>query len=330
MIEKLKGRGLQFVVLGGLLVNVAFATPVSAQPYPTKAVTFVVPFPPGGRSDLTARVVAQFLKAELGQPVVIVNKAGASGVLGAKEVAKASPDGYTLGFFSTGFLATHYTVPTPTNVEEYDFVASINMDPAAVAVPAAKGWKRLEEMVDYSKKNPGKLRVGTTPGTSSHIFAAAFARAAGLEVLYVPYRGGGDRAPALAGGHIDADFDIVATLKSMAEAGKVRIMGIASDRRVDLYREIPTMREQGVDLVISSWHGIFTPKGTPASVIATLSSALEKTSRNPQFLEQMGKSLLGVRYMNQQFFARFFAEQDALFKPLIQKLGLYVAPATPR
>lgn len=329
MIEKLKGRGLQFVVLGGLLFNVAFATPVSAQPYPTKAVTFVVPFPPGGRSDLTARVVAQFLKAELGQPVVIVNKAGASGVLGAKEVANASPDGYTLGFFSTGFLATHYTVPTPTNVEEYDFVALINMDPAAVAVPAPK-WKRLEEMVDYSKKNPGKLRVGTTPGTSSHIFAAAFARAAGLEVLYVPYRGGGDRAPALAGGHIEADFDIVATLKSMAEAGKVRILGIASDRRVDLYREIPTMREQGVDLVISSWHGIFAPRGTPAPAVATLSAALEKTSRNPQFLEQMGKSLLGVRYMNQQDFARFFAEQDALFKPLIQKLGLYVAPATPR
>lgn len=330
MIERLKGRGLQVVVLGGLLFNVAFATPVSAQPYPTKAVTFVVPFPPGGRSDLTARVVAQFLKAELGQPVVIVNKAGASGVLGAKEVANASPDGYTLGFFSTGFLTTHYTVPTPTNVGENDFVALINMDPAAVAVPAAKGWKRLKEMVDYSKKNPGKLHVGTTPGTSAHIFAAAFASAAGLEVVYVPYRGGGERAPALAGGHIDADFDIVATLKPMTEAGKVRILGIASDRRVDLYREIPTMREQGVDLVISSWHGIFAPRKTPASAITTLSTALEKTSQNPQFLEQMGKSLLGVQYMNQQDFARFYAEQDALFKPLIQKLGLYVPPAPSR
>lgn len=330
MIEKLRGRHLQVAMLCGLMLNVAFADLVSAQGYPTKAVTFIVPFPPGGRSDLTARVVAQFLKAELGQPVVMVNKAGASGVLGAKEVAKASPDGYTLGFFSTGFLTTHHTVPTPTNVREYELVSLINMDPAVVAVPAAKGWKRLEEMVDYGKKNPGKLRVGTTPGTSTHIFAAAFVTAAGLEVLYVPYRGGGERAPALAGGHIDADFDVVATLKSMAEAGKVRILGIASDRRVDLYREIPTMREQGVDLVISSWHGMFAPKGTPASVIATLDAALERTSKNPQFLEQMGKTLLGVRHMNPQDFARFFAEQDALFKPLIQKLGLYVPPAPSR
>lgn len=314
----------------GLLSLAILPTSLVAQAYPTKAVTFVVPFPPGGRSDLTGRVVAQFLKAELGQPVVIVNKAGASGVLGAKEVANASPDSYTLGFFSTGFLTTHYTVPTPTNVGEYEFVALINMDPAAVAASGAKGWKRIEEMVDYGKKNPGKLRVGINPGSSAHIFAAAFARAAGLEVIYVPFRGGGERATALAGGHIDADFDIVAPLKSMAEAGKVRILGIASDRRVDLYREIPTMREQGVDLVISSWHGIFASKGTPAPAVATLSAALEKTSRNPQFLEQMGKILLGVRYMNQQDFARFYAEQDALFKPLIQKLGLYVAPATPR
>lgn len=306
------------------------AVPVAAQAYPAKPVTLVVPFPAGGRTDLTARVVAQFLKGELGQPVVVVNKPGASGVLGAKEVANASPDGYTLGMFSTGFLTTQYTVPTPTNVREYELVALINMDPAAVAVPATKGWKTLEEVLDYGRKNPGKLKVGINPGSSAHIFAAAFARAADLEVVYVPFRGGGERTAALAGGHIDADFDVVAPLRAMAEAGKVRILAVAAERRADLYRDIPTMREQGVGLVISSWHGVFAPKGTPAPVVATVGAALEKVSKDPQFIEQMSRVLLGVRYMNQREFTRFFAAEDEVFRSLIQALGLYIAPATSR
>ena len=306
------------------------ALPAFAQTYPSKAVTFVVPFPAGGRTDLTARVVAQFLRAELGQPVVVVNKPGASGVLGAKEVSNSSADGYTLGFFSTGFLTTQYTVPTPTNVRDYELVALINMDPAAVAVPVARGWKNLEEFLDHGRRNPGKLRVGINPGSSAHIFAAAFVKAAGLDVVYVPFRGGGERTTALAGGHIDADFDIVAPLKPMAEGGKVRILAVASDRRVDLYKDIPTMRERGVDLVVSSWHGVFAPKGTPATAIATLEAALERLAKTPQFVDQMGKILLGVRYMNRQEFSRFFADEDAGFKPLIEKLGLAVAPAASR
>ena len=302
------------------------AAPLVAQAYPTRAITFVVPYPAGGRTDLTARVVAQSLKAELGQPVVVINRPGASGVLGAKEVAGANPDGYTFGVFSTGFLATQYTVQTPTNVKDYDLVALVNMDPAAVAVSAQKGWKTLEELVDYGRSNPRKLRVGTNPGSSAHIFAAAFAKAAALDVVYIPYRGGGERTTALAGGHIDVDFDIVAPLKPMADAGKVRILAVESDRPVTLYKHIPTMREHGVDLVITSWHGIFAPKGTPAPAIAAMNTALEKASGNPQFVEQMGKILLGVRYMNQQDFTRFFAQEDAVFKALIQRLGLSLAP----
>jgi len=315
----------KFVMLTGLALA-ALVQAAYAQPYPSKAVTFVVPFPAGGRTDLTARVVAQYLKTELAQPVVVVNKPGASGVLGAKEVAGAAPDGYTLGFFSTGFLTTQYTVPTPTSVREYDLVALINIDPAAVAASAARGWKTLNEVISYGKKNPGGIRVGINAGTSAHVFAVAFCNAAGLDVIYVPFRGGVERAAALAGGHIDLDFDIVAPMKPMLEAGKLRVLGVASDRRVELYQDIPTMREQGVDLVISSWHGVFAPKGTPVATITALNGALDKIARNPQFIEQMGALLLGVRYLNQQEFVRFFQEQDALFKPLIDKLGLAVVP----
>ncbi len=300
-----------------------------AQGYPAKSISFIVPYPAGGRTDITARAVGHFLHEELGQTVVVVNKPGASGVLGAKDVAAATPDGYTLGFFSTGFLTTQYTVPTPTSVKEYELVALINFDPAAVATYAANGWKSLRELVDHARKNPGTLRVGINAGSSAHIFAAAFVAKAGLEVLYVPFRGGGERTPALAGGHIDADFDIVAPMKPLVDAGKLKVLGVASDRRSELYKDIPTMREQGVDLVISSWHGIFAPRGTPANVVTSLNAALEKVARNPKFTEQMAALGLGVRYMNSREFSQFFADQDALFKPLIEKLGLAVTAKQP-
>jgi len=310
-------------VLIGAAAGLFLPAALLAQPYPAKAITLIVPFPPGGRTDITARAVAQFLKEELGQSVVVVNKSGASGVIGAKEVASAAPDGYTLGFFSTGFLTTQYTVPTPTNVRDFELVALINQDPAAIAVNAEK-WKSIGELVTFAKKNPGTLKVGINTGSSAHIFAAAFAVQTGIDVTYVPYRGGGQRAPALAGGHIDATFDIVAPLKPLAEAGKLRILGIASDRRSELYKDIPTMKEQGVDLNLASWHGVFAPKGTPESVVAALSGALAKVSRNGEFNEQMSKLALGVRYLDHRDFPRFFAEQDASFKPLIDKLGLTV------
>jgi tripartite-type tricarboxylate transporter receptor subunit TctC len=306
------------------LLAVAAAT-ANAQTYPAKAVSFIVPFPPGGRTDLTARAVAQHLKNELGQPVVVVNKAGASGVLGAKEVAGAAPDGYTIGFFSTGFLTTQYTVPTPTSVKEYELIALINFDPAAIAASATKGWNTLAEVVGAAKAKPRALRVGINPGSSAHIFAAAFSDAAGIEVTYVPFKGGAERAAALAGGHIDLDFDIVAPMKAMRDAGKLRVLGIAAAERVALYPDLPTMREQGVNLVMHSWHGVFAPKGTASAILATLDAALGRVARQREFNEQMAAQLLGVRYMNRVEFARFFAEQDAQFRSIIEKLGLKVS-----
>lgn len=293
-----------------------------AQSYPVKQVTLIVPFPPGGRTDLTARAVADFLKDELRQPVVVVNKPGASGVLGAKEVASAAPDGYTLGLFSTGFLTTQYTVPTPTNVKDYELVSLINRDPASVATSAQTEWTTLQQVIAAGKAKPRSLRVGINPGNSAHIFAAAFVKAAGIEVIYVPFKGGSERAAAIAGGHIDLDFDIVAPMKPLREAGKLRVLAVAADKRVDLYRDIPTFQEQGVNLVIHSWHGVFAPKGTAGEILAKLDGALEKVARNPKFIAQMEKLLLGVRYMNRKEFAAFFAAQDTQFKALIQELGL--------
>src|SRR5919198_806114 len=318
-------------IIGGLVL-LALLLPSSssqaqAQGYPTKSITMIAPYPPGGRTDLCGRTLAQFLKAELSQPVVVINKPGASGVLGAKEVASAAPDGYTLGIFSTGFLTAQYTVPTPTDVKDYELIALINMDPAVIAVPETRGWQTLADYVKYAKENPRKVRVGIDAGSSAQIFAAAFAEKAGIEVTDVPFRGGGERTVALAGGHIDADFDILAPLETMREAKKVRVLGVAADRRVPEYPDIPTMKEAGVDLSISSWHGVFAPKGTPAAVVARIDTAIGKVAANPEFQSRMRDLLLGVRHLDTAQFKAFFAENDKVYYDLIKKLGLLVQPS---
>jgi putative tricarboxylic transport membrane protein len=315
------------IVVPAALLCLLLPGAARAQDYPTKPVTLVVPYPPGGRTDLAGRAIAQSLKGELGQPVVVLNKPGAGGVLGAKEVASANPDGYTLGIFSTGFLTAQYTVPTPTSAADYEMVALVNEDPAVIAVPQATDWKTLPDVLQYARANPGKLRVGIDAGSSAQIFAAAFVEKAGLQVIYVPFRGGGERTVALAGGHIQVNFDILAPLKTMREAGKVRVLAVAASERVPDYSEIPTMAEQGVDLVISSWHGIFAPRGTPAVVIAKMSSALRRVSASPEFRERMRNLQLGVKYLDSAQFREFFAESDALNLALIRKLGLLVAPS---
>jgi tripartite-type tricarboxylate transporter receptor subunit TctC len=311
------------VVLSILTCVVA---PSEANTYPAQAVTLIVPFPAGGRTDLTARIVAQYLKNYLGKPVVVVNKPGAGGVIGAKEVTMARPDGYTLGFFSTGVLTAQYTVPTTSNLKEYDVVSLVNIDPAALAVQYNAPWKTVKDLVDYGRKNPEKLQMGMIPGASSQIFAAAFTKTAGVQAIFVPFKGDADGAVALAGGHINSHFAVPVSYKSLIEAKKVRILGVAADRRYGLYKDLPTFKENGVDLVIGSWHAVFTPKGTPADVIQILDAALKKTMADKEVNEQMARAGLGVVYMNQTEAANFIGRDDATFKKLIQELGLMAAP----
>ncbi len=296
----------------------------AAQDYPSRAITTIVPFPPGGRTDLAARTLAQFLKDELKVPVAVINKPGASGVLGAREVASANPDGYTIGVFSTGFLTSLHTVPTPPNLSDYQLVALFNLDPAVIAVSAERGWKDLRDLVEFGVKNPGKLRVGINAGSSAHIFAAAFMNAAKVEAIYVPFRGGSERTAALGGGHIDVDFDIIAPMRPMMEAKKIAVLGVASDKRVPEYPAIPTMAEMGIPLSISSWHGVFVPKSTPPEVVRKLNDAVAAVSRNPQFAAKMGDLLLGIRHLDTPAFQAFFSEQNERMMALIKSLGLYV------
>ena len=320
------GLALGILVLGGLLV--ATAPAARADDYPSRSISVVVPYPPGGRTDLAARALTQYLKDELKVPLAVINKPGASGVLGANEVASAPPDGYTIGVFSTGFLTSLHTVPTPPNLRDYDLVAMFNFDPAVIAVQTDGPFKSLRQLVDFGRSHPETLRVGINAGSSAHIFAVAFMDAAQINAIYVPFRGGSERTASLAGGNIDVDFDIIAPMKPLMDADKITVLGVASDQRVPDYPNIPTMAEGGVPLSISSWHGVFVPHGTPAPVIAKLDAAIAAVCANPQFIAKMHDLLLGIRHLDTASFNEFFHQQDDLMLGLIKKLGLYVEAAS--
>jgi tripartite-type tricarboxylate transporter receptor subunit TctC len=309
-------------------VVLALLLPIGAThaAYPEKSVTFIVPFPPGGRTDLTARLITQHLPKHLGQPAVVVNKPGAGGVLGAKEVAGAAPDGYMLGIFSTAVVTAQYTVPTPTNLKDYAAIAVVNVDPMALAVKSDAPWKTLKELVAYGRANPTKLRIGMIPGASAQIFAAGFANAAKIQGTYVPFKGDAPGAVALAGGHIDVHVAVPVSYKALAEANKVRMLAVAAAARSALYQDVATFRENGVDLVIGSFHIVFAPRRTPANVLRTLEGAIEKTMREPELVKQMAASSLGHAYLSQKETAAFLAEQDAIYRRVIDEVGMRVAP----
>ena len=303
-----------------------FRTGLAQAAYPDKVITVVVPFPPGGRTDLVARLVAAHMVKHVGNTVVILNKPGAGGLIGTKQVAASPADGYTLGIFSTAVVTAQYTLATPVTLSEFVPIRVVNIDPMALAVKADAPWKTLKDLVEYGRKEPGKLRMGMIPGASAEIFAAAFANTAKVEVLSVPFKGDSDGALALAGGFIDVHVAVPASYKSLVDGNNLRILGIAAESRSPTYQGVGTFRENNVDLVIGSFHILFAPRRTPADVLLVLEEAAGKTMREPELIKAMETSNLGYANMNQKESEVFLAQQDAIYRKVIEDAGMRIAP----
>jgi tripartite-type tricarboxylate transporter receptor subunit TctC len=317
-------RSSTLVVVACLLAD---ASPAPAQDYPNKPLTMIVPFSAGGRTDVIGRIVGQHLPKHLGKPVAVVNKPGASSVLGSQEVANSRPDGYTLGFFSTSAVTAQYTVPTPINLKDFELVAIVNADPAALAVQELASWRTLKDLVEHARQNPDRVRIGMIPGASAQIFAAGFAHAANVKMIDVPFKGDAEGAIALAGGHIEVHVAVPVSYKSLVDAKKVRILAVAAESKSPLYGNLPTFRENGVHLVIGAFHGVYVPKGTPSAVVGKLADALEKTMTAPELLDGMKDMGAGVVFVRGDAAKDYLAKQDNTYRTIIENLGLRVAPA---
>jgi tripartite-type tricarboxylate transporter receptor subunit TctC len=258
----------------------------SAAPYPSRAVTVVVPFPPGGGTDVGARLVAQKLSLKWGQPVIVENRGGAAGRVGAELVAKAKPDGYTL---LVGNVGTQSVNPALYKKMPYDpdkAFAPIGMIaelPLVMLVTPSLPWKNVKDVVEAAKKDPGKITFASSgAGGAPHLAGEIFQQASGTKMLHVAYKGGGPAALDLMAGHVNIYFGTVLESVGHVKSGKLKGLGVTSATRSPALQELPTIAESGfAGFDTGSWIGMLAPAGTPASIINKISADLREVLALP-------------------------------------------------
>ncbi|MFP5477675.1 MAG: Bug family tripartite tricarboxylate transporter substrate binding protein [Gammaproteobacteria bacterium] len=247
------------------------AAPALAQGWPNKTINLIVPFPAGGSTDMVARAIGPKVTAALGQPVVVDNKAGATGTIGATFVKRAAPDGYTFLVTSLGplVIAPHLIKGVQYDaLKDFDTITVAVQAPNVLVVPANSPYKTVADVVAFEKANPGKMSFGSSgTGSSDHLTAALFWQQTGTSGLHVPYKGGAPVITDLLGGQVDASFQNINAVIQYIRGGKLRALAITSDKRSTLLPDVPTLGESGIKGVdVYSWQAVVGPKGLPADV----------------------------------------------------------------
>ena len=264
-----------------------------AQSYPNKPIKLIVPWPPGGGVDTSARLIAEPLSQRLGQPIVIENKPGAAGNIGTALAAKEKPDGYTLlqGSLSPNAVNPHlYKSLGFDPVNDFEFVARVYTVPSFLVVPATSTAKSAQELVAMAKKDPGKLNFGSGGvGSSQHLFGVMFNKAAGVDVIHVPYRGTAPAEAALVAGQVDFMLNPPTAL-AFVSAGKLKALGVAAPTRSSALPDLPTLDEQGIKGVYTStFYGVMAPAKTPKEIVDRLNKEILAILQTPEMKERMAK-----------------------------------------
>jgi tripartite-type tricarboxylate transporter receptor subunit TctC len=318
-----------FVIGSAAAAATLAAGPVRAEDaFPSHAITVVSPFPPGGVSDVTTRPLDAALEVVFKQPVVLENKAGAAGAVGAQYVAAAKPDGYTLlthivsisGFAAVDKLFGR--TPKFTN-DSFIPLARVVADPIVLIVNKDLPYKTVKDLVDDAKANPDKL-IYSSSGLygASHIPTALFAKAAGdLKMRHLPTNGGGPAVTAVLGGNVNFFMSPTSIALPHIKAGKVRPLAVSSAQRAKSLPDVPTFKEQGYDLEYYFWVGIFAPKGTPEPIVKILRAGLDKAAHSEQFLTAIHNLGQELAYMDQPEFAKFWAADAKKMEEAINSIG---------
>ncbi len=316
---------LRKIIVSMLLVAAPAA--FAQEAYPTKPITMIVPFPPGGVADLVGRPTAAGMEKFLKQPVVVVNRPGAGGAVGMGVVAKAAPDGYTIlmGLSSISIFPVSDRLNNKTPAYEMkDFapVALVSADPTVLVVRADSPYKSLADFVAAAKANPGKINYSSSGvyGTL-HVAMEIFANAAGLKLFHVPYQGGGPAVTALLGGQVEALASGPAAAVGQIKAGKMRALAGWGENRLALMPEVPTFKELGYDAEFYIWAGVFAPAGTPDPVMRKLRDAVRAAVNDPEFKGVMDKIATPVNYLDAPEFQTFWDKDAARLKIAVEKIG---------
>ena len=318
-----------------IFVAVAFAVSLAsigtatAQVYPSRPITLIVPFSAGGPTDTIGRVVAERMRVSLGQPVIIENVTGAGGNIGVGRVARAQPDGYTLviGHWSTHVInGAIYTLPYDV-VKDFEPIALLSTNPQMIISKNAVPAKDLRELTAWLKANPGKATLATVgPGSQPHVAGILFQNFTGARFQFVPYRGAAPAMQDLLGGQIDLMMPQVIIALPQVRAGKVRAYAVTSKSRVPSAPDIPSMDEAGVPGVyVDSWHGLWAPKGTPKEVIAKLNAAVVETLAYPaarQKLVDLGQEFWPRAGQTPEALAAFQKAEIDKWWPIVKEAGI--------
>jgi len=300
--------------------NFLFLSPVWGLDYPNKPINLVVPFGPGGPADLQARILAEPASKELGVPIVVVNKPGPGGALGASLVAKEKPDGYTFLVAPTGTLTSNFFIfpDLPYKKEDFTPLIMVSIIPCIVAVKADSSWTTFKDFVEAAKKNPGKVRSGAA-AASLNLLWEGLLKHAGLDVTHLMYKSGALSVVALMGGHIDVIADSLGPLISHIEAGKVRPLAVIGSKRIKDYPNIPTLYEFGYKSFSRDFQmAFYAPAGLPQPVMEKFVKAFEKVFLQPNVQDQIEKTGVIPTFMGPKELSKVMDEDYKFFRDLVK------------
>ena len=308
------------------LVLLVDAAPAHAQVFPNKPIRLVVPFPPGGPLDTVGRAIAQKLTEAWGQSVVVDNRPGAGGNIGADLVAKATPDGYTVVM---GALSTHAVNPSLYPKMPYDAVKDfapitlVAVTPNVLVVNPALPVNSVRELIAYAKAHPGKLAFGSgSNGSAGHLAGELFKADTGTDLLHVPFKGAAPAMQALLAGDIQLMFDNLASASAQVKAGKLKALAVTTARRSPLAPELPTMAESGLaGFDISTWFGLLAPAGTPADIVAKWNAEVTRILRTPEMRDRLTAMGAEAAPDTPAEFAQFISSEAAKYARIVKLSG---------
>lgn len=330
LVDKSPRRSLAAIVAAPVLAAMVLAAPVAARAadvYPTHIVRLVVPFPPGGTTDVLARLVAQHLAESLGQPFVVENRPGAGGTIGADVVAKAEPDGYTLVLAPPGPFAINLSLYKQMPYDTATAFAPISLiaqAPNVLVVQPKHGFTSVRDLIAYAKATPGKVDYASQgTGSTSHLTGALFASAAGIDIVHVPYKGSGPAMTDLLGGQVDMMFDALGNVTQNVQSGALQALAVTGAARTPLLADVPTMIEAGLPGFVSvTWWAMAAPAATPQEVIAVLNHGIVGFIRKPDMVSRL--AALGVEPVGgtPRDMTRFVQEETARWGGVVKIAGI--------
>src|SRR5688572_2307699 len=289
--------------------------------YPDRPVKLVVPWAAGGDTDNIFRPFAPGLQKALGQTVVIANVGGASGTRGAKEVKDSPADGYTLYAVHDYIHSTYYAGVADVKYTDFEPICLFASTPSVLTASPKTPWKTMQDLLKDAKARPGQITVGATLASTSHFFPALIEKVTGAKFKYVSYEGLAPRMNAILGGHVDLT-DSNLTQKGKVEAGQLKFLAIATEKRHPEMPNVPTLKELGVNVVYDVNRGVMVPKGTPPEAVNKLASACAAATKEPEFAKAMKAQGTDVRYMDRAAYSKWLKEADDLNRTIAKDLGL--------